>query len=256
MLSVVKNTVFITSLIVASVAIASTDPHWTYEEEWENLSNASTPTKASDLPYAECGLGQKQSPVDLGASQVVTSTNVLKTAYKSESLTVVNNGHSIKVNVPETTKSVLSIGNEKYTLLQYHIHAPSEHVVNGKSYAAEIHFVHGTPDGKLAVVGVLVDAPLTAKTNVEFEKILSIAPKNTTDAPKLTADPTKLLPNIAKFYLYSGSLTTPPCTEGVNWYVLKTPIQITSSQLASFEELYSENARAPQALNGRKVLVK
>jgi carbonic anhydrase len=150
----------------------------------------------------------------------------------------------------------LSIGSEKYTLLQYHIHAPSEHTIGGKMYAAEIHFVHGTPDGKLAVVGVLVDAPSTAKANVEFQNLLNLAPHNQTDAPVLTANPAKLLPSTSKFYLYSGSLTTPPCTEGVNWYVLQKPIQITPAQLTTFETLYSGNARSVQALNGRQVLVK
>jgi len=255
MLSFIKNTVFIASFLVASSAIASSDPHWTYDEEWDNLSDTTSPTKASDLPYAECGLGQKQSPIDVGAAKIVASTNMLKTTYKNEVLAVVNNGHSIKVNVPTTTKSVLSIGNEKYTLLQYHIHAPSEHVVNGKVYEAEIHFVHATPDGKLAVLGVLVGTD-TAKSNMEFQKILDVAPNNTTDSFALTTDPTKILPSLAKFYLYSGSLTTPPCTEGVNWYVLKTPIQITPTQLAKFEDLYSENARKVQPLNGRQVLIK
>jgi carbonic anhydrase len=251
-----KKTFVITSLLATSVVFASTDPHWTYDEPWENLSNTTTPTKASDLPYAECGLGLKQSPVDLNALKAVKSTNALKTAYKSESLTVVNNGHSIKVNLPATSKSVLSIGSEQYNLLQYHIHAPSEHVVNGKASAAEIHFVHSTPDGKLAVVGVIVDVSATAKKNVEFQKILDVAPSTLTETPALIADPTKLLSSITKFYLYSGSLTTPPCTEGVNWYVLKTPIQITPAQLTAFEDLYHDNARPVQALNGRQVLAK
>lgn len=255
MRSLMKKTFVITSLLATSIVFAA-DPHWTYDEPWENLSNSATPTKASDLPYAECSLGQKQSPVDLSTAKAVTSTNALKTAYKSESLTVVNNGHSIKVNLPATTKSVLSIGSEQYTLLQYHIHAPSEHVINGKAFAAEIHFVHSTPDGKLAVVGVMVDAPATAKTNAEFQKILNVAPSNLTDTPALSANPATLLPSIAKFYLYSGSLTTPPCTEGVNWYVLKTPIQITPAQLTAFEALYHDNARPAQALNGRQILAK
>lgn len=256
MTSFIKNAIFITSLLATSSAFA-TDPHWTYDEEWDNLSNATAPTKAMDFPYAECSLGQKQSPIDLGAEKAVTSTNALKPAYKSVALTVVNNGHSIKVDVPAATKSVLSIGSEQYTLLQYHIHAPSEHVIDDKTYDAEIHFVHSTPDGKLAVVGVLVDAPATAKHNVEFQKLLDVAPKNKTDAPAaLTANPAKLLPSTSKFYLYSGSLTTPPCTEGVNWYVLQKPIQITPAQLTTFKTLYSGNARAAQALNGRQVLAK
>lgn len=251
MLSFLKNAFFISSLLTSSVTFASSDPHWTYDEEWENLSNTVTPSTAADLPYAECGLGHKQSPIDLVDAKLVKSTNLLKTAYKSDVLTVVNNGHSIKVDVPAIKNSVLSVGSEQYTLLQYHVHAPSEHVIDGKAYPAEIHFVHSTPDGKLAVIGVFVDE-LAMKTNAEFQNILNAAHLSAT--PTFTANPAKLLPTMAKFYLYSGSLTTPPCTEGVNWYVLDKPIHITPDQLADFQSFYSENARKVQGLNGRQVL--
>jgi carbonic anhydrase len=151
----------------------------------------------------------------------------------------------------------LLIGNEKYSLLQYHIHAPSEHVINGKSYPLEIHFVHGTPDGKLAVIGVFAEE---GKANSQFDTILDYAPENHDGfaAPMMRfINPSLLLPtNKKSFYLYAGSLTTPPCSEGVNWYVMKNPIQLSKDQIVRFEKFYANNARHSQPLNGRQVLNK
>ncbi len=240
----------------ASDSAVSEDPHWHYEDQadWGAISAIDTTTLAPELyPYAECGLGAKQSPVDLGQSTKVTTTNLLRPSYRAETLSVSNNGHTIKVN---TQNSTLNIGSEKYQLLQYHIHAPSEHVVDEKTYPLEIHFVHATPDGKLAVIGVFAEAGI--KENADFQKILNNAPKSVEDVEikAFTLNPAKLLSSTRDFYLYSGSLTTPPCTEGVNWYVLKNPIQLSQNQITAFEAFYSDNARHHQALNGRSVLLK
>lgn len=249
-----KNTIFVLSCVTASSAFA-VDPHWTYDEqkEWGEITGKDVTAKPP-YPYAECGLGQKQSPVDLGKAKVVSSTNLLQPKYKKESLSISNNGHTVKVN---TTSSSLLIGSEKYDLLQYHIHAPSEHVVNGKTYPIEIHFVHGTPDGKLAVIGVFAQE---GKENKEFEQILYYAPSepDSSGNPMMQfINPDNLLPlNRKSFYLYAGSLTTPPCTEGVNWYVMKTPIQLSKDQISRFKNFYADNARLNQPLNGRQVLNK
>lgn len=251
-----KKNILILSLAIASPISFATDPHWTYEEqaEWGSITEETIVTKPP-YPYADCSLGQKQSPVDLGQTQSVTSTNLLQPKYVKESLSISNNGHTLKVN---TTSSSLLIGNEKYSLLQYHIHAPSEHVINGKSYPLEIHFVHGTPDGKLAVIGVFAEE---GKENKEFNKILNFAPMEhstgTANPMMQFINPSLLLPTTKKnFYLYAGSLTTPPCTEGVNWYVMKNPIQLSKAQIVSFEKFYADNARHDQPLNGRQVLNK
>ena len=242
--------------MATSVTFAADAPHWTYDEQnvWGEIPSSLTPPGLP--PYTECGLGQKQSPVDLGSTKLVASTNALKMQYLAEPLVISNNGHTLKVN---TTTGSLNIGNEQYSLLQYHIHAPSEHVLNGKTYPAEIHFVHSTPDGKLAVVGVFIEE---GKVNPEFQKILAHSPNQVQDVTVqgVTINPINLLPSSSidrnKFFLYSGSLTTPPCTEGVNWYVLKKPIQLSKTQISTFETFYSDNARPNQPLNGRQVLEK
>lgn len=253
MKTLLQKTIFVLSCMAASSAFAA-DPHWTYDEqkEWGEITDA-TVTAKPPYPYAECGLGQKQSPVDLGKAKVVSSTNLLQPKYKEEALAISNNGHTVKVNVKVGN---LMIGNEKYDLLQYHVHAPSEHVVNGKTYPIEIHFVHGTPDGKLAVIGVFAEE---GKANAEFQKILAHAPneKKDVDIAGVNINPSKLLPSVKNnFFIYAGSLTTPPCTEGVNWYVLKKPIQLSKTQISDFEKFYADNARHDQPLNGRQVLNK
>ncbi|MEI7796065.1 MAG: carbonic anhydrase family protein [Methylococcaceae bacterium] len=248
-----QKTVLVLSCVAASVTFAADAPHWTYDEQdiWAEIPSSLKPAWLP--PYAECGLGQKQSPVDLGAAKLVTTTNLLQTRYKAEPLVISNNGHTVKMN---TKAGNFYIGAEKYDLLQYHIHAPSEHVINGKTYPVEIHFVHGTPDGKLAVLGVFAEE---GAVNVEFQKILAHAPTKVEDATinGVNINPSNLLPLDKKsFFLYSGSLTTPPCTEGVNWYVLKNPIQLSKEQINTIKTFYSGNARQDQPLNGRQVLNK
>lgn len=252
MITALKKITLAISLILTSSAVLASDLHWTYDEqeEWGDITDKSVTSKPP-YPYADCNLGQKQSPVDLGAPQLVTGTNLLQPKYVQESLSLSNNGHTLKVNL---TKSSLAIGNEKYSLLQYHIHAPSEHVINGKTYPLEIHFVHATPDGKLAVIGVMAQE---GKANSEFQKILDHAPNSVSDLNlvNITMNPAKLLPGFKNsFYLYAGSLTTPPCTEGVNWYVLKNPIELSKTQIEDFEKFYPDNARHAQDLHGRRVL--
>ncbi|MFZ2726281.1 MAG: carbonic anhydrase family protein [Methylococcaceae bacterium] len=243
---------------LTATASYATDPHWTYDEQldWGALENADpTVTKIPELyPFAQCGLGQKQSPIDISRLSTNTQLNPIKTNYTATGLSISNNGHTIKVNMPSVANVNHSmIGRESFELLQFHFHAPSEHTINGKTFPLELHFVHGTPNGKLAVLGVLIKAGMA---NAEFQKILDNAPTlaSVTNTPaNETIDPSALLPQSRKFYSYAGSLTTPPCTEGVDWYVLTRPIEVSSEQLAQFEALYADNARHPQALNGRQV---
>ena len=161
-----KQAIFALSFMAVSTTAFASDPHWLYDEqaEWGEITDK-TVTVKPPYPYAECSLGQKQSPVDLGTAKAVSSMNLLQPKYLEEPLVISNNGHTVKVNAKAGN---LMIGSEKYDLLQYHIHAPSEHVINGKTYPLEIHFVHGTPDGKLAVLGVFAEE---GKVNIEFQKI-------------------------------------------------------------------------------------
>lgn len=176
--------------------------------------------------------------------------------YRVGPLIIQNDGHTIVVKAPDGVINGMKIGNEPYQLLQFHMHAPSEHVIDGVHYPLEIHFVHATDDGKLAVLGVFVEE---GEHNAEFQKILDQAPTSPSGDINTGAsiNPALLLPgNSALFatWIYAGSLTTPPCTEGVHWYVIKKSITASLEQIQQFEALYDNNARFAQDLNGRQVL--
>ncbi len=254
------NTLFLLAALCATTHLSyAANPHWTHEEQadWGALENTDTTATVPSLyPFAECGLGQKQSPIAITTQTANAATNnQIMPFYVSTPLSVINNGHTIQVNTPITVNAnAFYIGKEKHELLQYHVHAPSEHTLNGKTYPLEIHFVHSTPSGKFAVLGVLVREGLVA--NAEFQKILDYASAvvGTTNTPaNVTINPMELLPQNRRFYTYSGSLTTPPCTEGINWYVLNHSIVLSKAQIAAFKVLYSDNVRAVQNTNGRIV---
>lgn len=251
------------ALITARAVLA--DPHWTYDidtgtpildgqNHWaEIIDPTSTAPVPLNYPYAECGIGQKQSPINI-STPIINQSNLndITLNYHANPLVVENNGHTLKINESITSPGKMYIGNalsyDEYTLLQYHIHSPSEHTVNGISYPMEIHFVHATPDGKLAVIGVVVKA---GAYNNELQKILDNAPTSvTTNSPEnVFIDPRGL--DTGHYVSYAGSLTTPPCTEGVNWYILTTPMDASDHQIASFQTFFADNARQTQHLNGR-----
>jgi carbonic anhydrase len=262
-----KIHVFSTSLLMALSGTAAVpawaeDPHWNYEEqsEWGSITDAAY---NPPYPYAECSLGGKQSPLDLARQPdlsdvpLIKNQNGLKFQYQAIPLSVDNNGHTLKVSLAAGTPGELLIGRDHYSLLQFHFHAPSEHQIAGKTYPLEVHFVHGTQDGKLAVVGVFFKA---GKANPDFQAILDNAPAaaGQTNTPAgVELAPLALLPKFrGNFFAYAGSLTTPPCSEGVNWYVLKNPIQVSSKQIRQFQAFYSDNARHPQDPHGRVVIRK
>lgn len=245
----------LTSLLFAAhnaAADGHVDPHWSYDEQ-ENWAELKDPLYKPPFPYAECGIGQKQSPVNIIAEDVIKVKKVdeLHLNYTEVPLSLTNNGHTIRGN---TGKGTLYFGNNKYDLLQFHFHAPSEHLVNGIVYPMEIHFVNGTDDGRMAVIGVLVKA---GAFNAAFQEILDQAPSQAgqTNSTTLRIRPEKLLPkHIQHFYTYAGSLTTPPCTEGVQWFVLQDLLEISDEQIKAFaNKFFAKNARDEQHLNGRKL---
>jgi carbonic anhydrase len=229
------------------------DPEWSYAEQadWGALEETGPAVLPPELyPYAECGIGQKQSPVPLGDTNASIRLNSIRTRYFPDSLSISNNGHTLKVDV---SKGSLHVGREKYDLLQYHFHAPSEHTIAGQLFPLEIHFVHSSPDGKLAVLGVLAKE---GKENAEFQKILDNAPFSgeAGAAQGVIIKIRDLLPkDRTHFFTYAGSLTTPPCTEGVDWYLLKEPLEVSQAQIQQFQSFYFGNARSLQSLNGRRV---
>ncbi len=221
--------------------------HWGYEGEgapanWGNLKPE----------FALCGTGQSQSPIDIDKTYK-TMLEPVAVSYKQSPLKIVNNGHSVQVNI-EPGSSVM-IDGEKYELLQFHFHAPSEHTVKGNFYDMELHLVHKHENGDLAVVGVMMKK---GQTNKIIKVLWDNLPKGVNEENVVTGisvDASGLLPKNLDAYHYYGSLTTPPCSEGVNWTVLKTPIEVSEEQIQVFRMLMGvDNNRPVQAVNKRFVL--
>ena len=159
--------------------------------------------------------------------------------YKPAEVSVQHNGHTIQVDYP--LGNYIELEGERYDLVQFHFHAPSEHKVAGIPYDFELHFVHKSAEGKLAVVGVLFEEGGAQRA---LEPILEAMPhEKGVSADHLTVDAAKFLPKKRTFYSYSGSLTTPPCSEGVRWLVLSQPNEIAAKQVDAFVANVSFNAR-------------
>jgi carbonic anhydrase len=215
-------------------------PHWGYEGEMgpENWGKE----------FPTCANGKKQSPLNI-VGPFEKSKDSLEVSYKTGPLRMLNNGHTIQVNIPPG--STAKINGEVFDLLQFHFHRPSEEKVDGKPMAMVAHFVHKSKAGKLAVIGVLLkEGKDNEAINVLWDNIpAKEGPEVKLD--KISFDPGKLIPSALTHYAYEGSLTTPPCTEGVNFYILKTPVDISKAQVAKFP--FKMNARPVQPLNGRKI---
>jgi carbonic anhydrase len=217
--------------------ITAEGAHWSYEGE-------RGPAKWGDLDAANkvCAIGSQQSPIDIGAT-IKSRLPALNIGWAGSADTIVNNGHTIQLNFAEG--STLKLGDVKYKLLQVHFHRPSEHLIAGKNFPMEAHFVHRADTGALAVVGVLM---VTGKPNPAFGKIIATMPAKEGPAVKAdaTIDPNALLPARRSYYRYPGSLTTPPCAEIVEWLLLTEPVQVAPADVASFAKLYPMNARGAE----------
>ncbi len=203
-----------------------------------------------DEAYHACGAGQAQSPINISKFLQEDLADIVS-AYNPSSLSVVNNGHTIQVNFE--SGSSFSTDNMKYDLLQAHFHTPSEHYLDGAPYPMEVHFVHKAADGALGVIGVMMKV---GEHNKVIEGIWQNAPINAGDEKNIESvkiSATDLMPESKEYYKYEGSLTTPPCSEGVRWHVMKDPIDVSEGQLKAFQALFPVNARPVQALNDRVV---
>jgi carbonic anhydrase len=234
---------------VCATAFAAQDAqeaaHWSYE-------GASGPERWGDLDPADkvCALGSQQSPIAIDGS-IPAELPPLQLAWKRQADAIVNNGHTIQLNFDDG--GALKVGADAYRLVQFHFHHPGEHLIDGKTSAMEIHFVHRNDAGALAVIGVLVNP---GKSNPAFAKIVATMPSVEGSPVKAPAgvDPRGLLPKTRGYYYYSGSLTTPPCSETVEWIVLKRPIEAAEADIAAFAKFYPMNARPVQQIDRRFVL--
>ncbi|WP_439114065.1 carbonic anhydrase family protein [Hydrogenophaga sp.] len=218
--------------------------HWDYAgaggpEHWGKLQPG----------YATCAKGQRQSPIDIRES-IQVALDPIEFDYRPSAFRVLDTGHTVQV-MPARGSSIV-VSGRRYELLQFHFHRPSEERVDGQAFDMVLHLVHRDLDGRLAVVAVLltagVDQPQIQQVwnNLPLERqveVLAAAPM----------DLNQLLPDDLRYVTYMGSLTTPPCTEGVLWMVLKTPMQLSAEQIAIFAHLYPMNARPIQPANGRLI---
>ena len=218
--------------------------HWAYEGEggpanWANIDPKNT----------LCATGQRQSPIDI-RDGIKVDVAPIQFDYRPSTFRIVDNGHTIQVSVGDSAINVLG---KTYELVQFHFHKPSEEKVNGRAFDMVAHLVHKADDGQLAVVAVLLERgsenPFiqTLWNNMPLEKNVAVEP------PETAINPLTFLPTARNYYTYMGSLTTPPCTEGVLWMVMKQPVQISPEQIAIFSRLYRHNARPIQPVAGRLI---
>lgn len=228
-------------------AAAPHEMHWAYDGEagpqaWARLKPE----------FQACASGKRQSPIHIEESATLPGpAEPLQLGYRPSTGSVVNNGHTIQVDLEGD--NTLTVRGTTYRLVQFHFHHPAEEKVNHKGFAMVVHLVHKSDDGRLAVIAVLMDP---GADSTLLRKVFTYMPLDTADRVRLPAglvDLNELLPQDQRYYQFLGSLTTPPCTEGVLWLVLKQPVTLGRDQLRLFAQQFPNNARPTQALNGRPV---
>jgi carbonic anhydrase len=221
---------------------------WSYEgangpEHWGNLNPE----------YTSCKVGKEQSPIDIRNAKRA-ELPALRFEYKRGPLKLVNNGHTaVRVNYAPGNGNFLIVGDSRYQLTQFHFHRPSEEYIHGKPYDMVLHLMHEANDGKVAAVAVLLKA---GTANATIQQIWRYMPKTEGKEEEIAGvevNPGSLLPHDASYYTYMGSLTAPPCSEAVTWFVLKTPVDVSAEEINAFAKLYPHNVRPLQPLNGRVV---
>ena len=235
------------ALAAAPAGHSGQDVHWSYEGEggpqaWGKLKPE----------FSLCALGKRQSPINIAEGTTLQGpAEAVQFNYTPSNGTVVNNGHTIQVDVQG--ENTITVRGSNYRLLQFHFHTPSEEQIHFKRFPMVAHLVHKNDEGQLAVVALLMDL---GTSHPLIDKVWTHMPLDTNDRVRMPRDVlnlNELLPTDQRYYQFIGSLTTPPCSEGVLWMVMKQPIQISKSQHKLFSQLYAFNARPIQPLNGRTV---
>ena len=242
-------------LSLPAPAEESHPPHWGYSADdgparWAELSPE----------WEICAGGRRQSPIDLHRTSAAEK-EPLRFSYRPADFQIVrhehvldflDNGHTIQVNWDDG--SSVRVGEHEYGLLQFHFHAPSEHTVDGRRFPMELHLVHRDEDGNLAVVGVLVEE---GARNSAYDVIWSNLPESSGEKRHLEGvhlEVDDLVPQAGGTWRYEGSMTTPPCTEGVRWLVVMDPVSLSKEQIAAYTSHYSGNNRPVQSSNNRILL--
>jgi len=232
---------------VPATLAADAAPHWSYAGH-----GGPTHWAALEPEFASCKIGHAQSPIDIRTRTVERSAlPAIEFSYRPGAAKIVDNGHTIQVT-PAAGDSI-TVGGHRYELVQFHFHKPSEESIDGRRRDMVAHLVHKDASGKLAVVAVLLQAGSTNPMVAALWNNLPAHKDAEGEIKGVQVDPGDLLPKDRGYYTFEGSLTTPPCSEGVTWYVLKNPSQVSSGEVARFGRAYPMNARPVQPLNGRIV---
>ncbi|HEX8611245.1 MAG TPA: carbonic anhydrase family protein [Telluria sp.] len=217
---------------------------WSYEGEtgpanWGKINAA----------WTKCDTGTRQSPIDLRDGMKVDLEQI-SFDYKPSGFSVVDNGHTVQVTVGGG--NFITVQNRSYELIQFHFHRPSEERVNGKGFEMVVHMLHKDPEGRLAMLAVLLER---GKGNNMIQTVWNNLPLEKLDVvnPNVVLDVAEMLPQRRDYFTFMGSMTTPPCNEGVLWLVMKQPMQASPAQMALFSRMYPLNARPIQASSGRMV---
>jgi carbonic anhydrase len=221
-------------------------PHWGY-------SGAEGPDHWADLEpdFAECKTGQRESPIDIAGAQAAELAPIIFD-YKLSPLKIVNNGHTVLISYEPG--SSIKVNGTALPLVQFHFHHPSENEINGQKYDMELHFVHmDTAAGRAAVVAVFIKSGAESALLRDLWSHIPHEVGKQEQFKKDVINGADLLPTNQNYYVFDGSLTIPPCTEGFTWYVLKTPIEASPAQIATFAKYYANDARPIQPLNGREI---
>jgi carbonic anhydrase len=218
--------------------------HWDYEgnagpQAWGHLKPE----------FATCASGKRQSPIDI-RDGIKVELEALQFSYKPGGFRVIDNGHTVQVNVDPGNRIVVQ--GRQFELSQFHFHRPSEERIDGRRFDMVVHLVHKDAEGRLAVVAVLLES---GSAHAVVQSVWNNLPleKGEEVAAQTTLDPGALLPAERSYFTYMGSLTTPPCSEGVLWMVLKNPVPISAQQIGIFARLYPMNARPVQSASGRLI---
>lgn len=219
--------------------------HWSYDGKTGPLNWGRL-----DPAYAACSHGKEQSPIDIRGAHLDKSLQPIEFHYVAGSMTLLNNGHTVEVTPP--AGSYIVVGGTHYDLVEFHFHHPGEEAVKGQLPDMDAHLVHKSADGKIAVIAVrLNEGPANALLAALWPQL----PKTVGATGKTTElmSPAGLLPSDRGYWTYEGSLTTPPCTEGVRWFVMEQPVGLSRDQLRTFGALYKVDSRILQPTHGRKI---
>ena len=224
----------------------SSPAHWEYSgqtgpENWGSI----------DSKYSVCSSGKNQSPVNL-SDFIDADLKPISFQYRTGGRTVINNGHTIQVDYDPGSQ--IRVEDRIFNLKQFHFHSPSENMVKGTSYPMEVHFVHADANGNLAVVGVLFTE---GERNQELDKVWRVMPKSAGAKTRLETpvSASAILPKEQEYYRFDGSLTTPPCSEGVIWLLMKNPVSASKAQIDHFRTTMGGDTNRPvQSVNARTIL--